>query len=300
LFRPDKNCARLVMSSARVALPTFNPLELEKLLKAFMKVDGPKWLPRSRPGTFLYLRPAIIGNGEQIGVTAPSEVLMFIVAVGWPDFEETRPGTAPKPPGLKLLASKSDVRAWPGGFGYAKVGANYGPAFVSHMEGRKMGYDQILWLLGADYQVTEAGASNFFIVWKTKEGKLELVTAPLGAKVILEGVTRGSVLELARQRLVSGSKHLTSDIKELEIVERDFTMLEIEEAWKEGRIVEAFLSGTAYFITPVSAINFRDEEIDIPMGDGTSGYYAALLKKWLKDIMYGNVDHEWGVVIEEK
>lgn len=41
LFRPDKNCKRLVMSSARVALPTFDPKELEKLLKAFMKADGP-------------------------------------------------------------------------------------------------------------------------------------------------------------------------------------------------------------------------------------------------------------------
>ncbi len=29
------------MSSARVALPTFDPKELEKLLKALMKVDGP-------------------------------------------------------------------------------------------------------------------------------------------------------------------------------------------------------------------------------------------------------------------
>ena len=55
-----------------------------------------------------------------------------------------------------------------------------------------------------------------------------------------------------------------------------------------------------YFITPVSAISFRDEEIDIPMGDSTSGYYAALLKKWLKDIMYGNVQHEWGAVIDEE
>jgi len=301
LFRPDKNCARLMMSSARVALPTFNPLELEKLLKAFVKLDGPKWLPKSQPGTFLYLRPAIIGNGEQIGVIAPSEVLMFIVAVAWPDLSSaTKPGTAPKPPGLKLLASKNDIRAWPGGFGYAKVGANYGPAFVSHMEGRKMGYDQILWLLGADYQVTEAGASNFFIVWKTKEGQLQLVTAPLEGKIILEGVTRGSVLELAKERLATGSKYLTSNVRDLEVVERTFTMLEIEEAWKEGRIVEAFLSGTAYFITPVSAINFRDQEIDIPMGDGTSGYYAAHLKKWLKDIMYGNVDHKWGVVIDEE
>lgn len=41
LFRPDKNAARLVMSSTRVALPTFNPDELVKLLKAFMKLDGP-------------------------------------------------------------------------------------------------------------------------------------------------------------------------------------------------------------------------------------------------------------------
>lgn len=79
---------------------------------------------------------------------------MFIVAVAWPDLSSaTRPGTAARAPGLKLLASKSDVRAWPGGFGYAKVGANYGPSFVSQMEGRKMGYDQILWLLGSDFQV---------------------------------------------------------------------------------------------------------------------------------------------------
>ncbi len=95
------------------------------------------------------------------------------------------------------------------------------------------------------FQVTEAGASNFFIVWETKEGQLQLVTAPLDAKVILEGVTRGSVLELARRRLVPGSRYLASGLKNLEVVERTFTMLEIEEAWKEGRIVEAFLSGTA-------------------------------------------------------
>ena len=55
------------------------------------------------------------------------------MAVPWPDLGTgSRPGTVPKPPGLKLLASKNDCRAWPGGFGYAKVGANYGPAFVAH------------------------------------------------------------------------------------------------------------------------------------------------------------------------
>ena len=40
LFRPDKNCARLVTSSVRVSLPPFDPVELEKILKAFLAVDG--------------------------------------------------------------------------------------------------------------------------------------------------------------------------------------------------------------------------------------------------------------------
>jgi len=117
------------------------------------------------------------------------------------------------------------------------------------MEGRKRGYDQILWLLGPDFQVTEAGASNFFLVWRTKEGVLQLITAPLDGKIILDGVTRRSVLELARERLVAGSKHLDSEIKELEIVERMFSMLEVVEAQKEGRLIEAFVSGTAVSLT---------------------------------------------------
>lgn len=77
-------------------------------------------------------------------------------------------------------------------------------------------------------------------------------------------------------------------------------MLEVEEAWKEGRLLEAFVSGTAYFITPVSAINFRDQELDLSMGNGEGGCYTMLLKKWLTDILYGNEEHKWGVVIEEE
>lgn len=53
------------------------------------------------------------------------------------------------------------------------------------------------------------------------------------------------MLELARERLVKGSKFLSSEIQGLEIVERMFSMLEVVEAQKEGRLVEAFVSGTA-------------------------------------------------------
>jgi branched-chain amino acid aminotransferase len=145
------------------------------------------------------------------------------------------------PFGMRLLASQNDeVRAWPGGFGFAKVGANYGPSITATGEARARGYDQILWLFGQDGTVTEAGASNFFVIWRSREGKLQLVTAPLGDKIILDGVTRRSVIELAKERLAGNSS-----LEALEVVERKYTMNEIVDAVEEGRIVEAFACGTA-------------------------------------------------------
>lgn len=56
LFRPDKNCERLVLSSTRVALPPFDPRELEKLIKEFMKLDGPRKFPRSLDAIISFVR----------------------------------------------------------------------------------------------------------------------------------------------------------------------------------------------------------------------------------------------------
>lgn len=76
-------------------------------------------------------------------------------------------------------------------------------------------------------------------------------------------------------------------------------MDELAETAKEARLIEAFACGTAYFVVPVSKIKYREKDIDIPMAKGDSGEYAAKIKQWLVDIMYGNVEHEWGVVIDE-
>ncbi|KAM3072251.1 hypothetical protein ACMFMG_009067 [Clarireedia jacksonii] len=276
LFRPDCNCQRMLTSATRISLPAFDPKELEKLIVAMISVDGPKWLPT--PGTFLYLRPTMIGSAGALGVASPKEATLFVISTFMPSMDQ--------PKGLKLLASTDGVRAWPGGFGFAKVGANYGPTLMANSEARSRGYDQVLWLLNGI--VTEAGASNFFVIWKTKEGKQQLVTAPLDDKIILDGVTRRSILQLVRER-----------IPELEVVERKFTMDEVAETASEGRIVEAFAAGTAYFVCPVSVVNYREKDIEIPMVKGDSGEYAAKIKQWLVDVMYGNESHEWGVVIDE-
>jgi branched-chain amino acid aminotransferase len=101
-----------------------------------------------------------------------------------------------------------------------------------------------LWLFDKSCQVTEAGASNFFVVWRCKgTGKVQLVTAPLDDKIILDGVTRRSVLELASDRLTRNS--IRGDIEPLEVVERKFTMFELAEAASENRLLETFAVGTA-------------------------------------------------------
>lgn len=230
LFRPDCNARRFLMSSTRIALPSFPPEEVERLIIALMSVDGAKWLPRDRPGTFLYLRPTLIGTCPQLGVQSPKEALLYIISSFMPRLDQP-------PGGMGLHTSPEDmVRAWVGGFGYAKVGANYGPSLLATSEARSRGFGQVLWLYGPEGYCTEAGASNFFVVWKCKDtGKTQLVTAPLDDRLILDGVTRRSLLQLARERLAD----------EVEVVERRYTIAEVLEATKEGRMVEAFAAGTA-------------------------------------------------------
>ncbi|KAJ4269005.1 hypothetical protein NW762_003077 [Fusarium torreyae] len=289
LFRPDRNAKRLAMSAKRVSLPDFDPEQLVELIKALIRVDSKRWLPE--PGSFRYIRPALIGTGRQLGVQIPKEATLLITMVCWPDFSsESPPGVQPRSD-LRLLTSRNDtIRAWPGGFGYAKVGANYGPSFASHCEAQEAGYDQILWLLGEDGRVTEAGASNFFAVVRDEHtSKPLLLTAPLTDKVILDGVTRRSVLELIENRLAD----------ELEVREAKFTITDLEVASQKGLLLEAFVSGTAFFIKDVSTIRVGDRNIDLPKAQQHATRFGPMIKDWLKDIMFGTEDHVWGVIIDE-
>jgi len=285
IFRPDRNAQRFRMSAARISLPVFEPEEVVKLMIALLSVDGPKWLPKDKPGSYLYIRPTLIGTDGQLGVQAPKAAMMYIMVTFMPRLDTPEGG-------LRLHTSPEDmVRAWVGGFGYAKVGANYGPSLMATHDARQRGFHQILWLYGPNGECTEAGASNFFVVWKRKDGKKELITAPLDDKLILDGVTRRSCLEIVREKLAG----------EIEVTERKYSIDEVLEADAEGRILEAFAAGTAYFVCAISQIHHRGQDVNIPMGpEGAPGEITNKVKTWLGDIMYGRTQHEWGVVIPEK
>ncbi|KAH8803714.1 branched-chain amino acid aminotransferase [Xylogone sp. PMI_703] len=281
LFRPDKNMARFNMSASRISLPNFQSCNLIDLIVELVKIDE-RFIPQER-GYSLYLRPTLIGTQTTLGISPPNSAMLFVIA---------SPVGPYYPTGFKAIsleATSYAVRAWPGGVGDRKLGANYAPCVLPQKGAASRGHQQNLWLFGEEEFVTEVGTMNMFVAIRTKDGQKELVTAPLDG-TILEGVTRDCVLVLARERLVPEG---------WTVLERKFTMKELDEASQEGRLMEAFGVGTAAIVSPVRTIAWREKELNCGLGgDEEAGAIARKMKEWIEAIQYGDVPHEWSYVIE--
>ncbi|KAJ5556876.1 hypothetical protein N7513_002462 [Penicillium frequentans] len=281
LFRPNKNMERLNKSSARIALPKFDGDELVKLIGEFVKLED-RFIPDAR-GYSLYLRPTMIGTQKTLGVGPPGSALLFVIA---------SPVGPYYPTGFKAISLEATdyaVRAWPGGVGDKKLGANYAPCILPQLEAASRGFQQNLWLFGEEEYVTEVGTMNLFIALKNKEtGKKELITAPLDG-TILEGVTRDSVLALAREKL---------EPQGWVISERKIRMSDVAEAAEEGRMIEVFGAGTAAIVSPVRNISYRGKLVDCGLKkEEEAGEIALQMKNWIESIQHGDEAHEWSHVV---
>ncbi|KAI5959500.1 uncharacterized protein KGF55_005328 [Candida pseudojiufengensis] len=268
-FRGEKNMIRMNKSAKRIALPEFNGDELQKLIDKLLILDH-EFIPEGA-GYSLYLRPTLIGTSSGLGVGTPDKALLFVIAS--PVGPYYKNGFKP----VSLEATDYAVRAWPGGVGDKKLGANYAPCILPQKEAASKGFDQNLWLFGDEGYITEVGTMNVFFVIKNKDGKKELITAPLDG-TILEGVTRESILELSRERL---------DPKEWIISERKFTIHDVKKAAEEGNLIEAFGAGTAAVVSPIKNIGFKNQDIPVPVKLGNSGELTSQVAEWIREIQYG-------------
>ena len=221
-------------------------------------------------GYALYLRPTMIGTQRTLGVGPPGSALLYLIA---------SPVGPYYPTGFRAVsldATDYAVRAWPGGVGNMKLGANYAPCIIPQMQAAKRGFHQNLWLFGDEEHVTEVGTMNFFAAVKDKKtGRKTLMTAPLDG-TILEGVIRDSVLDLATERLVPEG---------WDVEERKFTMAELANAADEGRLIEAFGTGTAAVVSPVRKICWKDKIVSCGLKDDQeAGEIAQRMKKWIEGI----------------
>ncbi|PAA92362.1 hypothetical protein BOX15_Mlig015936g7, partial [Macrostomum lignano] len=278
LFRPMENCKRMLRSAERSTLASFDPAELHRCLRELIRLDA-DWVPDSRDCS-LYIRPTMIAAEPRISVGPAEETLLYVI---------TGPVGPYYPTGFKpvtLLADPTYCRAWPGGVGNNKMGANYGPTCYVQLQAAAQGCQQVLWLYGPEHRLTEVGTMNLFIFWRSKDtGKPQLVTPPLNSGLILPGIVRDSLLRLAREW------------NEWEVLERDITMGELIEAIDSGRLMEMFGSGTACIVSPVSGIKYDGKVIQVPtMSQGAP--VTMRFFKTLTDIQYGRIkDHPWAEIV---
>uniref|UniRef100_A0A8C6VQ64 Branched-chain-amino-acid aminotransferase n=1 Tax=Naja naja TaxID=35670 RepID=A0A8C6VQ64_NAJNA len=238
LFRPRLNMDRMLRSAARATLPGFDK-ELLQCIQKLVEVEK-EWVPYSTSAS-LYIRPTLIGTEPSLGVKKPSRAILYVILspVG-PYFSSG----AFNP--ISLWADPKYVRAWKGGTGDCKLGGNYGSSIYAQREAMELGCQQVLWLYGDDHQITEVGTMNLFLYWRNEDGEDELATPPLDG-IILPGVTRQSILDLARKW------------GEFKVSERYITMSDLTTALKEKRVKEMFGAGTACVVCPVSTILYLGE-----------------------------------------
>ncbi|XP_039961578.1 branched-chain-amino-acid aminotransferase, cytosolic [Bactrocera tryoni] len=277
IFRPNMNMNRMNLTARRSGLPTFEGEEYIKCLSRLISIDS-EWVPHSEAAS-LYIRPTLIGIDPTLGVASSDSALLYTILspVGC-YFKSDSDGA------VSLLADPRYTRAWPGGVGNRKMGSNYAPTINVQKEAAQKGLQQVLWLYGEDHQLTEVGTMNIFMFYVNENGEKILVTPPLSG-LILPGITRDSILTLARQ------------LGQFEVREEVITMPQVCELLNQGRLLELFGTGTACVVSPINRINYLGTDLYIPTME-----QEKPIHEWIRDtlsaIQYGKIDHPWAVVID--
>ena len=251
-FRPEANARRMQRSAARLALPPLPVEHFIESLRQIIAVDG-SWVP-SAAETSLYLRPFMISTEAFLGVRAAHKVGFFVIAS--PAGAYFSHGVAP----VSIWLSTKYSRAAKGGTGAAKTGGNYAASLLPQAAEGKY--------------IEELGGMNVVLVYK--DGTL--VTP--ASDSILEGITRDSVLTLARDR-----GHT--------VEERRVSISEWRDGVASGDIAEIFACGTADVVTPIALL--KGEGFEVGSADAEAGPLTMELRKELTDIQYGRAEdrHAW-------
>jgi len=251
VFRLGDHLRRLIDSARIHRLPV--PWTVEQLAQATLDVVAANDLREC------YLRPLVVRTGQQMGINpAGVPVECFIIPWRW----GTYLGAEALEQGVDVCVS-SWRRAAPDTFPtMAKATANYVNSQLAKVEAKQDGYAEAVMLDSHGY-VSEGSGENLFVL---RQGVL--LTAPL-TSAILEGITRDSVIRLARDLAV-------------EVRERP---LQREELYLAD---EMFLCGTAAEITPIRSVD------RIPVGAGTRGPLTAEIQRRYLGIARGRLPDPYG------
>ncbi len=268
LFRPDENAKRMIQSCRRVMMAEF---PIDRFIDACLQVvkANEHFVPPYGSGATLYLRPFLIGVGDNLGVRPAPEFLfsVFCVPVG-PYFKG---GMNP----VNFMLSSYD-RAAPSGTGAAKVGGNYAGSLQPHEEAVKNGFADCIYLDPQTHtKIEEVGAANFFGI--TKDNTFVTPLSPS----ILPSITKYSLMHVAKHYLG------------LNVEERDVFVDKLDE------FVEAGACGTAAVISPIGGIQV-DDHLHVFHSTTEIGPITKKLYDTLVGIQIGDVEAPEGWIVTVK
>jgi len=264
LFRPDENMKRLNISAKRMCMPEIPEAIFKQGLMTLLDMDR-NWVMGDEESS-LYVRPFMFATDEYIGVK-PSSTYKFMIF--------TCPVKKYYSGSVKVKIEEEYARSMSGGTGYAKAAGNYAASLYPAKLAQEQGYDQLLWTDAKEHKyIEESGTMN--VVFRSGN----TVFSPKVSETILRGITRESVLQLARDYGYT-------------VEERPIEVAEIVGLLKSNELHEAFGAGTAATIAPIATINFRGTDFDLP--ELNSWDFANKVKKHLTDIKRGRSEdpHNW-------
>lgn len=268
LFRPDENAKRMQKSCDGVMMPQ---VPVEKFIDAVTQVvkANEAWVPPYGTGATLYIRPFVIGVGDNIGVKPAPEYIfsVFCMPVG-PYFKG---GMNP----VNFVTTEYD-RAAPHGTGKIKVGGNYAASLRSHQEAVEKGFADCIYLDPLTHtKIDEVGAANFFGI--TKDNKF---VTPKSSS-ILPSITRISLMQVAK------------DYLNMEAIETEVSIDELD------KFSEAGACGTAAVITPIGGIQ-HNGKMHVFYSEKEVGPVTKKLYETLYGIQLGDVKAPEGWIFKVK
>lgn len=269
LFRPEENALRMQHTSRGIVMPE---LPTDRFMEAVYKAVklNERFIPPYGTGASLYIRPLMIGLGQQVGVKPAEEYLflIFVTPVG-PYFKE---GFRP----TKMAIMRGYDRAAPLGTGTYKVGGNYAASLFSGQLAHHKGYSAVIYLDAKEKKyIDECGPANFFGI------KDNTYITPESTS-ILPSITNKSLMQLA------GDMGLRVERRPIHVDEL-------------ATLDEAGACGTAAVISPISEIDDLDlDKKYVISPNGEPGKWSTKLYEKLRAIQWGDEPdpYDWVRIVE--
>ncbi len=267
LFRADQNARRFNASAERMCMPTVPEDVFIDFIKTLVDIDR-EWIP-AKEGYSMYIRPFMIATDPYVGIR-PSATYKFMIFTCPVGAYYTEP--------VKVKIEIDYTRAAHGGTGAAKAGGNYAASLYPAKLAQEQGYQQLIWTDAKEHKyIEEAGTMN--VVFQIGD----TIVTPKSSDTILDGITRKSVMDIARDW-------------GYQTEERKVSVQEIIEAAENGELKDVFGAGTAATIAPIKTIHFEGKDYNLP--ETSEREFSNKVLDYLNQYKHGKVDDKFNWILK--